>query len=438
VKNSVGETALVREADTQSGLLAPYVRTSSRPHVQNLTSSRLCVRDQFPIFSKDPNLVYLDSAATAQKPRRVIDRLTRFYSDENANIHRGVYGLSAEATAMYDRARASVARFIGAALPGEVIFTRGTTEGINLVAQAWGRSTVKAGDEILVTEMEHHSNFVPWQMLAQATGAVLRMAPVTDAGELDMGAMARLVTPRTRIVAVTHLSNVLGTVNPIRQIADLAHASGALVLVDGAQSVAHGAVDVQALGCDFFAFSGHKVYGPTGIGVLYGRRELLDEMPPWQGGGGMIGAVSLEGTTWADAPMKFEAGTPPIAEAIGLAEAIAFMESVGTEAIMTHEAELLALATERLAAIPGVRLIGTAANRASVISFTLEGVHPHDLGTILDEGGVAIRAGHHCAQPLMRRFGVPATARASFSVYNTPEDVEALGRGVERARAMFA
>ena len=295
-----------------------------------------------------------------------------------------------------------------------------------------------AGDEIVVTEMEHHSNFVPWQVLAQATGATLRMAPVTESGELDLDALERLITSRTRLVALTHLSNVLGTINPVRRVADLAHAAGALVLVDGAQSVAHGAVDVSALGCDFFAFSGHKLFGPTGIGVLYGREALLNRMPPWQVGGGMIGGVSLEETTWAEIPMKFEAGTPPIAEAVGLAEAIAFVDSLGAELIVTHEAELLALATERLSAIRGVRLIGTAANRASVISFTLEGVHPHDLGTVLDEDGVAIRAGHHCAQPLMRRFGVPATARASFSVYNTAEDVEALGRGVERARKLFA
>jgi len=401
-------------------------------------TSHLAVRDQFPIFAANPGLVYLDSAATSQKPQQVIDRLSRFYAEENSNIHRGVYRLSAEATARYDEARASVARFIGAARPAEVIFTRGTTESINLVAQAWGRVSVKPGDEILVTEMEHHSNWVPWQVLAQATGATLQVAPVTDSGELDLDAIAGLINSHTRIVAVTHLSNVLGTINPVRHIADLAHAVGALVLVDGAQSVAHGAVDVAALDCDFLAFSGHKLFGPTGIGVLFGRRALLEQMPPWQVGGGMIGAVSIDGTTWADVPMKFEAGTPPIAEAIGLAEAITFVESLGTEAIVAHEAELLALATDRLAAIPGVRLIGTAAHRASVISFTLEGVHPHDLGTVLDEGGVAIRAGHHCAQPLMRRFGVPATARASFSVYNTPEDVEALGRGIERARALFA
>ena len=428
MKNSLRETALVVGADSESVLSSPHV----------LTSSRLHVRDQFPIFAAHPSLVYLDSAATSQKPRRVIDRLTRFYAEENANIHRGVYALSAESTAMFDEARAAVARFIGAALPREVIFTRGTTESINLVAQSWGRANVRAGDEILVTEMEHHSNWVPWQVLAQATGATLRMAPVTEAGELDLDAMTRLITPRTRLVAVTHLSNVLGTINPIRRIADLAHAAGALVLVDGAQSVAHGAVDVLALGCDFFAFSGHKLFGPTGIGVLYGREALLEQMSPWQVGGGMIGAVSLEETTWAELPMKFEAGTPPIAEAVGLAEAIAFVDSLGASAIAAHEAELLSLATDRLSAIPGMRIIGTAAHRASVISFVLEGVHPHDLGTVLDEDGVAIRAGHHCAQPLMRRFGVPATARASFSVYNTAADVEALGRGIERARTLFA
>ncbi len=428
MKNSGGETALAGEADTQSGLLGPHVRTSARPHV----------RDQFPIFATHPSLVYLDSAATSQKPQRVIDRLSQFYAHENANIHRGVYALSGEATVMYDAARATVARFIGAAEPSEVVFTRGTTESINLVAQAWGRASVKAGDEILVTEMEHHSNWVPWQMLAASTGATLCIAPVTDAGELDLEAMAQLITPRTRLVAVTHMSNVLGTINPVRRIAELAHAAGALVLVDGAQSVAHGAVNLQELDCDFFAFSGHKLFGPTGIGVLYGREALLRAMPPWQGGGGMIGVVALDGITWAEPPMKFEAGTPPIAEAVGLAEAIGFVESVGADAIVAHEAELTALATELLSGIPGVRLIGTASHRASVVSFTLEGVHPHDLGTILDEAGIAIRAGHHCAQPLMRRFGVPATARASFSVYNTAADVEALGRGIEQARALFA
>jgi len=278
---------------------------------------------------------------------------------------------------------------------------------------------------------------VPWQMLAQATGAVLRMAPVTAAGDLDLDALGALINSRTRLVAVVHLSNVLGTINPVRQIADLAHAAGALVLVDGAQSVAHGAVDMRSLDCDFFAFSGHKLFGPTGVGVLYGREALLQRMPPWQGGGGMIGEVSLEKTTWADLPMKFEAGTPPIADAVALAEAIRFVLSLGADAIVSHEAELLALATARLGDIPGVRIIGTAQHRASVISFTLDGVHPHDMGTVLDADGIAIRTGHHCAQPLMRRFGVVATARASFSVYNTSDDVEALGLAVERARRMF-
>ena len=428
MKSTFSEHAMVMGTGTESAPSSPRVLVSSCP----------AVKDQFPIFDAHPRLVYLDSAASSQKPRRVIERLSRFYAEEYANIHRGVYALSGEATAMYDQARAAVARFIGAGSPREVIFTRGTTESINLVAQAWGRASVKPGDEILVTEMEHHSNFVPWQVLAQATGAVLRMAPVTDAGELDLQAVARLITPRTRLVALTHLSNVLGTINPVREIADMAHGVGALVLVDGAQSVAHGIVDVAALECDFLAFSGHKLFGPSGIGVLYGRSALLEQMPPWQVGGGMIGGVSLEGTTWAEVPMKFEAGTPPIAEAIGLAEAIAFVQSVGADAIVAHEAELLTLATDRLLSIPGVRLIGTAADRASLVSFTLDRVHPHDLGTVLDEAGVAIRAGHHCAQPLMRRFGVPATARASFSVYNTLEDVEALGRGVERARTLFA
>ena len=399
------------------------------------------VRADFPILHQQVNgkpLVYLDNGATAQKPRSVIAALVNYYERDNSNVHRGLHTLSMRATDAYEGARARIAKFINAGDPAEIIFTRGTTESINLVAQAWGMVNVRAGDEIIVTEMEHHSNFVPWQVLAQATGAVLRVAPVTETGELDMDALERLITSRTRLVAVTHLSNVLGTINPVRRVADLAHAVGALVLVDGAQSVAHGVVDVRALDCDFFAFSGHKLFGPTGIGVLYGRQSLLNQMPPWQVGGGMIGAVSLEETTWAEIPMKFEAGTPPIAEAVALAEAVAFVDSLGAELIVAHEAELLSLATERLSAIQGVRLLGMAANRASVISFTLAGVHPHDLGTVLDEDGVAIRAGHHCAQPLMRRFGVPATARASFSVYNTAEDVEALGRGIERARTLFA
>lgn len=427
MKNFRGQTMIVAGTDAES-VLTPH-------HV--LTPSRLHVRDQFPIFTAHPQLAYLDSAATGQKPRRVIDRLTRFYESENANIHRGVYALSGEATATYDAARSTVAGFIGAASSREVVFTRGTTEAINLVAQAWGRANVGAGDEVIVTEMEHHSNFVPWQVLAQDRGARFLVAPVTDAGDLDLEGLARLLSSRTRLVALTHISNVLGTINPVRAVAAMAHQAGALVLVDAAQSVAHGGVDVGALDCDFLAFSGHKLFGPTGIGVLYGREPLLDAMQPWQVGGGMIGEVTAGRTTWADLPARFEAGTPPIAEAVGLAEAIGFVEELGTEAITTHEALLLDLALDRLSGIPGVRLVGDPDQRASVLSFTLDGVHPHDLGTVLDEHQVAIRAGHHCAQPLMRRLGLPATARASFSVYNTPDDVEALGRGVERARELF-
>ena len=423
MKNFEGEATIVAGTDSPSVLTPPHVLTS--------------VRSQFPIFNAHPDLSYLDSAATGQKPQRVIDRLTRFYESENANIHRGVYSLSGEATASYDAARTTVARFINAASSPEVIFTRGTTEAINLVAQAWGRANVGAGDEIVVTEMEHHSNFVPWQVLAQERGARFLVAPITDAGDLDLEAMARLISPRTRLVALTHISNVLGTINPVRQVAEMAHAAGALVLVDAAQSVAHGGVNVGDLDCDFLAFSGHKLFGPTGIGVLYGRESILGAMQPWQVGGGMIGEVTVASTTWADLPARFEAGTPPIAGAVGLSEAIEFVEGLGGDAITAHEGELLDLAIDRLSSIPGVSVIGNPRQRASVISFTLAGVHPHDLGTVLDEHQVAIRAGHHCAQPLMRRLGLPATARASFSVYNTPDDVEALGRGVERARELF-
>lgn len=394
-------------------------------------------RDQFPIFTAHPSLVYLDSAASTQKPARVIDRVSRFYARENANIHRGVYALSAEATRLHDEARATVARFIGAQSPHEVIFTRGTTEGVNLVANAWGGASLRPGDEIVVTEMEHHSNFVPWQMLAQRTGAVLKMVPVTDAGELDLDAYAALLSDRTRIVAVVHASNVLGTVNPVRRIADLAHAAGALVLVDAAQSVAHGSVDVHALGCDFLVFSGHKLFAPMGIGVLWGREALLEQMPPWQGGGGMIGRVTLERTTWADLPMKLEAGTPAVAEALGLAEAIDFVSELGGAGIAAHGLALRELAVSGLSGIAGVHVVGNPRETVGVVSFTLEDVHPHDLGTVLDGEHVAIRAGHHCAQPLMQRLGVQATARASFSVYNTPADVDALVRAVDKAARLF-
>jgi cysteine desulfurase/selenocysteine lyase len=319
-----------------------------------------------------------------------------------------------------------------------VLFTRGTTEGVNLVAQAWGHATLRTGDEIVVTAMEHHSNIVPWQLVAAQRGAVVRAAPVTEAGELDLEGLGRLLSRRTRMVAVVHLSNALGTINPVQRVAEMAHAAGALVLVDGAQSAAHLPFDVRAIGCDFFAFSGHKLFGPTGIGVLWGREALLDRMPPWQGGGDMIGTVSVEGSTWAPLPAKFEAGTPHIAGAVGLHAAIDFVSSLDAAALAAHEHDLLAYATERMSRVPGVRLVGTAREKASVLSFTLDGVHPHDLGTVLDAEGVCIRAGHHCAQPLMRRLGLVATARASFSVYNTRDDVDALVGAVEQARRMLA
>jgi cysteine desulfurase/selenocysteine lyase len=399
------------------------------------------IRADFPILSETVRdghpLVYLDNAATSQKPRQVIAAISRFYSSENANIHRGLHYLSERATTAYDAAREKVARFLGAGSPSEIVFTRGTTEAINLVAQSWGRSNLRRGDEVLVTGMEHHANLVPWQLVCQQTGATFRAAPITDRGELDLDAFDRLLTDRTRLFAVGHVSNALGTVNPVRELAAQAHARGALVLVDGAQSAPHLAIDVSELGSDFFACSGHKLFGPTGIGVLYGRMAILDVMPPWQTGGDMIERVTLERTTWAEPPARFEAGTPPIAEVIGLAAAIDYVESVGLGAIGTWESELLARATELIGALPGVRLVGTAREKAAVLSFVLEGIHPHDVGTVLDDEGVAVRAGHHCAQPVMQRFGIPATVRASFAFYNTPDEIEALVRGVERARKVF-
>ena len=399
------------------------------------------LREDFPILAQQVRgkpLVYLDNAATSQKPRTVIDAVSRFYAAENANIHRGVHYLSERATVAYDGVRERVARFLNAASPSEIIFTRGTTEGINLVAQSWARSTLKAGDEILITGMEHHSNIVPWQLVAAQTGAVLRAVPMTDSGELDLNAFDRLLTDRTRLLAVVHLSNALGTINPVRWMISRARERGIVTLVDGAQSAPHLPVDVQALDCDFFAFSGHKVFGPTGVGVLYGRGSLLAAMPPWQGGGDMIETVTLERSTWAAPPARFEAGTPMIAQVIGLGAALEYVESVGRAAIGAWEEELLAYATERVAEVEGVRLIGTAREKASVLSFVVEGVHPHDVGAVLDDEGVAIRAGHHCAQPVMQRFGVPATARASFAFYNTRAEVDTLVRGLRRVRSVFA
>jgi cysteine desulfurase/selenocysteine lyase len=396
------------------------------------------VRADFPALHQQVNgrpLVYLDNAATTQKPQPVLDALLGFYSRDCANVHRGVHALSQRATDAYEGARETVARFLNAR-PREIVFTRGTTEAINLVAYSYG-SRLLPGDEILITELEHHSNIVPWQMLAERTGARLRVAPIDDRGEIILEEFQRLLGPRTRIVAVAHVSNALGTVNPVEEICRLAHTYGARVLVDGAQAVPHLAVDVRALDCDFYAFSGHKIYGPTGIGVLFGRWELLEAMPPYQGGGDMIRSVTFEKTLYNDPPYRFEAGTPHIAGAIGLAAAIEYVTRLGLEEIRRHEQQLLEAATRALEEIPGVRIVGTAAHKAAVVSFVLDGVHPHDVATVLDHEGVAVRAGHHCAQPLMERFGLPATTRASFALYNTLEEVDALVRAVRRARELF-
>jgi cysteine desulfurase/selenocysteine lyase len=398
------------------------------------------IRRDFPILARSVRgrrLVYLDNAATTQKPRQVIDRLVRYYTEENSNVHRGVHYLSELATMEYENARGYVQRFLNAASEKEIVFTRGTTESINLVSQAWGRANVREGDEILITAIEHHSNIVPWQMLCQEKGATLRIVPVNDAGELDIEEYERMLNPRVKLVAVGHASNALGTINPIRRMAAAAHANGSLILVDGAQGVPHTHVDVRELGCDFYAFSGHKVYGPTGIGVLYGREALLDAMPPWQGGGDMILSVSFEKTTYNALPYKFEAGTPNIAGVVGLAAALQYVSGIGIEAIADYEHELLLYANERLTTIDGLRLIGTAREKAAVISFVLEQVHPHDIGTILDQEGIAIRTGHHCAQPLMMRFNVPATGRASFAFYNTREEIDALVAGLHKVIEVF-
>jgi cysteine desulfurase/selenocysteine lyase len=398
------------------------------------------VRADFPILRtrvRGKPLVYFDNAATTQKPQAVIDALAQYYGAENANIHRGVHWLSERATAAFEAARARVARFLGAASPREIVFTRGATEAINLVAQSWGRSCLRPGDEILVTGMEHHANIVPWQLLAEQLGVVLRAAPVTDRGELDLSAFERLLAGPVKLVSVVHLSNAIGTINPVRRLAELAHDRGVPILVDAAQSVSHLDVNVAELACDFLVFSGHKVLGPTGIGALWARESLLERMPPWQGGGDMIATVSFERSTWAAHPHKFEAGTPHIAGAIGLAAGLDYLDVVGREAVAVHERDLLDYAIERVGAVPGVRLIGTAPDRASILSFAVDGVHPHDVGALLDDEGVAIRAGHHCAQPIMARFGVPATARASFALYNTREEVDVLLRGIERVRQVF-
>ncbi|WP_426749175.1 SufS family cysteine desulfurase [Myxococcus sp. Y35] len=398
------------------------------------------VREDFPILHQEVRgrpLVYLDSAATAQKPRAVIDALVRFYQHDNANVHRGVHVLSERATEAYEGARETVRRFINARDAKEIVFVRGTTEAINLVAQTYGRKHIGAGDEVLITQMEHHANIVPWRMLCEQTGAVLKVIPVDDRGELVLDAVDALLTERTRLLAVTQVSNALGTVAPVKELTRRAHAKGIPVLVDGAQAVTHFPVDVQDLGCDFYAFSGHKMFGPTGIGVLYGRKELLDAMPPYQGGGDMILSVTMEKVTYNRVPYRFEAGTPNLEGAVGLAAAIRYLESLGMENVAAHDRELLAYATRALESVPGLRLVGTAREKSGVLSFLLGDIHPHDVGTILDREGICIRTGHHCAQPVMQHFKVPATSRASLALYNTREDVDALVRGLHKVLEVF-
>jgi cysteine desulfurase/selenocysteine lyase len=399
------------------------------------------VRRDFPILHQQVYghpLVYLDNAATSQKPQSVIDAISRYYESGNANIHRGVHYLSEHATEEHEAARRTVQQFLNAVDKREIIFVRSATEAINLVAQSYGRRHVKAGDEVLITAMEHHSNIVPWQLLCEEKEAKLRVVPINERGELLLDELPKLLTPRTKLLAVTHVSNALGTINPLRKIVELAHALNVPVIVDGAQAVPHLKVDVQALDCDFYVFSGHKVYGPTGIGVLYGKRDLLEGMPPYQGGGDMIRSVTFEKTLYNDLPYKFEAGTPNIGGAIGLGVAIDYITQLGLDNIAAHEHDLLVYATEKLSAIPGVRLIGTAAEKAAVISFVIEGIHPHDIGTILDREGIAVRTGHHCAQPVMQWFHIPATARASFGLYNTRKEVDALVNGIQKVKEVFA
>ena len=398
------------------------------------------IRAQFPALHQEVNgkaLVYFDNAATSQKPQMVIDAITHYYSKENSNIHRGVHYLSQQATNKYEAAREAARRFINADSIKEIIITRGTTEAINLVSSCLARSLFKEGDEIIISAIEHHSNIVPWQMACEQSGALLKVIPVLDSGELDMDAYKDLLNDNTKLVAVNHISNALGTINPIEEMIPLAHAQGALVLIDGAQAVPHTKVDVQALNADFYCFSAHKMYGPTGIGVLYGKKEILEKMTPYHGGGEMIKEVTFEGTTYNDLPFKFEGGTPNIAGGIGLEAAIRFMEEVGIENIAKQEAELLEYATKKLKEIGGIRFIGEAKNKAGLVSFLIEGIHPYDAGTILDKLGIAIRTGHHCAQPVMERFNVPGTIRASFAVYNTREEIDIFIAGINRVKIMF-
>ncbi len=398
------------------------------------------VRQDFPVLGREVNghpLVYLDNGASAQKPRQVIDRVAKYYTEEHANIHRGVHHLSQEATQAYEDARETVCRFINAKHSYEVLYTKGTTDGINLVASSFGRKNLAQGDEIIISTMEHHSNIVPWQMICELTGATVKVIPINQAGELDMEVFSSMLNVRTRLVAVVHVSNALGTINPVEEIIRLSHGQGIPVLLDGAQAVPHMSVDVQALDVDFYAFSGHKVFGPTGIGILYGKEALLNDMPPYQGGGDMIERVTFEKTTYNVLPHKFEAGTPNIADGIGFAAAVEYFSQYDASAIAAHEQDILHYATERLMTVDGLRIIGTAANKASVISFLLSGTHPFDVGTILDQQGIAVRTGHHCTQPLMDFYGIPGTVRASFAMYNNRDDVDALVAGLRKSASML-
>jgi cysteine desulfurase / selenocysteine lyase len=415
------------------------INTSTASAARALDVER--VRRDFPILHQKVHgkpLVYLDNAATSQKPIPVIEAEKRFYENDNSNIHRGVHELSERSTRAYEETRVKVQRFLNAAESREIIFLRGTTEAINLVAQTYGRQNVGAGDEVLITAMEHHSNIVPWQMLAEEKGAKLCVAPINDAGELILEEFEKLLGPRTRLVAVAHVSNALGTINPVAKIVELAHARRVPVLVDGAQAAPHREVDVRALDCDFYAFSGHKVFGPTGVGVLYGKARLLEAMPPYQGGGDMISSVTFAKTIYNVIPHKFEAGTPNIAGVVGLGAAIDYLNGLGFENIAAYEEELLEYATQVISKLPGVHIIGTAKEKSAVISFVMEGIHPHDVGTVLDQEGIAVRTGHHCAQPVMHRFGVPATTRASLAFYNTKEEIDALAAGIRKVKEIFA
>ncbi|HRN71896.1 MAG TPA: cysteine desulfurase [Ginsengibacter sp.] len=398
------------------------------------------LRREFPVLDVRVNnkpLVYLDNAATAQKPRTVINALQQYYNGYNANIHRGIHHLAEQATAAYEATRTQVQQFLNAGLREEIIFTRGTTESINLVASSWGRQFLNKDDEIIISTMEHHSNIVPWQIICEEKGARIKVIPINDEGELDLEAFYKLLSPQTRLVAITHVSNALGTINPVREIIHAAHKAGALVLIDGAQSTPHLNINVRDLDCDFFAFSAHKVYGPTGVGVLYGKREILEAMPPYQGGGEMIAEVSFEKTTFNELPYKFEAGTPNIADVIAFRESLVFLKNLDSELLHTHEKQLVDYATQKISDVGGIRIIGTAASKAGVVSFLMDGAHPQDVGVLLDQQGIAVRTGHHCTQPLMDRFRIPGTIRASFAIYNTLEEIDLLAEGLHKAKKML-